>query len=430
MDSPHNLSDLASEVSLHAQILERALKKQSPCEILQDPRGPKLYPRCPASETIQHSRAALINASMELYRLALGPEDWLKMSVTYVICHFQIASAVPIPGEISYHELSCKVDLPITRLQLVLGYAITTGVFRETRPGYITHTPVSMILARDPELASWVEHNCDEAFPAAAKLLGLLQDNPKASDPSQSAFSAAFDNRGGLFDLYAQEPWRGARFSRAMKGVTRGTLDAEHLVIGHDWALLRNGGVVVDVGGSLGHQSVAIAKHFSHLKFIVQDVDDFSEPCQHLANDQGVGSQIEFQQVSFFDANPVLGAEVYLVRHVCHDWPDQYVVKILRNLMRAASPTSEILIVDSVVPPRVDERCFMERYLRSISLQMNVLFNALERTAEQWASVVQQADPRWSIYCITTPPGSMSSIIDIRLTEKRSCNASGTKERS
>lgn len=40
---------------------------------------------------------------------------------------------------------------------------------------------------------------------------------------------------------------------------------------GFDWGALPHGSVVVDVGGGVGSQPLALAKAFSQLKFVVQD---------------------------------------------------------------------------------------------------------------------------------------------------------------
>jgi hypothetical protein len=50
-----------------------------------------------------------------------------------------------------------------------------------------------------------------------------------------------------------------------------------------------------------------------------------------------------------FTPQPVHGAAVYLLRFVTHDWPDAEVQLILRELARAASPDSKLLLIDFVV---------------------------------------------------------------------------------
>jgi len=49
------------------------------------------------------------------------------------------------------------------------------------------------------------------------------------------------------------------------------------------------------------------------------------------------------------------GADAYLLKHVIHDWDDERAVAILKSCRRAMSPTANLLIVEGVYPPRVDQ---------------------------------------------------------------------------
>ena len=42
-------------------------------------------------------------------------------------------------------------------------------------------------------------------------------------------------------------------------------------MVGYAWGKLPDGSLVVDVGGGVGSQSLALAKHFPRLRFVVQD---------------------------------------------------------------------------------------------------------------------------------------------------------------
>ena len=49
-----------------------------------------------------------------------------------------------------------------------------------------------------------------------------------------------------------------------------------------------------------------------------------------------------------------MGAALYLLRHVGHDWSDPYFEKILERLHDAASPTSTLLVLDRIIPYACD----------------------------------------------------------------------------
>jgi 6-hydroxytryprostatin B O-methyltransferase len=64
----------------------------------------------------------------------------------------------------------------------------------------------------------------------------------------------------------------------AMRGIAAGgAYDFRHAVDGgYPWHLLQenNGHLVVDVGGAVGHVSIALAKKYSKLRFEVQDLPE------------------------------------------------------------------------------------------------------------------------------------------------------------
>lgn len=51
----------------------------------------------------------------------------------------------------------------------------------------------------------------------------------------------------------------------------------------------------------------------------------------------------------FFTAQPVQKPGVFLLRMILHDWSDQYCVKILVELRKAAGPMTQLLVVDSTL---------------------------------------------------------------------------------
>lgn len=64
-----------------------------------------------------------------------------------------------------------------------------------------------------------------------------------------------------------------------------------------------------------------------------------------------VASRVSFQAHDMFEMQPIADAGVYYLRHVLHDWPDHFAVKILQNLIPKMQAHSRILVSDSVIPP-------------------------------------------------------------------------------
>jgi 6-hydroxytryprostatin B O-methyltransferase len=154
-----------------------------------------------------------------------------------------------------------------------------------------------------------------------------------------------------IFEFFETNPVRMTRFLGHMENVggTEG-YNVKHLIAGYDWKRLGEG-TVVDVGGIIGHACFTIAEVVPELKFVVQDLDKVVEVVRERVKGKKHLERIEFQTHSFFKPLPVRGADVYLLRCICHDYLDKYAAKILGNIIPAMGPKSRIVVVDGVVPP-------------------------------------------------------------------------------
>lgn len=52
---------------------------------------------------------------------------------------------------------------------------------------------------------------------------------------------------------------------------------------------------------------------------------------------------------NFLTPQPVKDADVFLLRNILHDWPDKYCLQILKHLREAASPGTQLLVVDNLM---------------------------------------------------------------------------------
>jgi hypothetical protein len=52
---------------------------------------------------------------------------------------------------------------------------------------------------------------------------------------------------------------------------------------------------------------------------------------------------------NFFDAQPIKDADVFLVRAILHNWSDKYCHQILRQLREAATPSTQLVVVDNLM---------------------------------------------------------------------------------
>lgn len=108
--------------------------------------------------------------------------------------------------------------------------------------------------------------------------------------------------------------------------------------------------ILVDVGGSHGSASIALAERVGAIKCIVQDLPEVVTVGQ-LGLPSHLRDRITFMAHDFFTEQPVRGADVYYFRWIFHDWSDKYCTKILRSLIPALKVGARIVISEFLVPP-------------------------------------------------------------------------------
>ena len=232
---------------------------------------------------------------------------------------------------------------------------MTNRIFTEPVPGAIAHTPISYRLAHDPLMRATVSMLVDEQFPAAACLSRAMREygtSPKATDTAWALANHA--TRPMVEELEAEHPERAAEFSAFMKHNWSLQQPLQPLVDSYDWAALGEGHVV-DVGGGMGHASIALAKAFPKLHFTVQDFKAVVEAgerefVQEAKDNSELKERVKFMTHDAFKDQPIKGANIYLLRSVFHDWPDESCVEILRRLTPALDKGATVLINDYVMP--------------------------------------------------------------------------------
>ena len=160
-----------------------------------------------------------------------------------------------------------------------------------------------------------------------------------------------------------------------------------------------------------------LAQAFPHLKFVVQDLPANAIRGRQAAADSlppDVASRLTFQAHDFTQPQPVQGADVYLLRMILHDWPDDEAVKILKHIVTAMiKAESRLLIMDTVLPMPGTVPVSVERIVRVRDLTMMQAFNSKERELEDWKALLAAADERLRLVNVVQPFGSDMSVLEV-----------------
>ncbi len=187
-----------------------------------------------------------------------------------------------------------------------------------------------------------------------------------------------------------QHPEVEAQFNLAMARRAAGQVGA--ILAGID---LSGVGTVVDVGGGRGAMLAGILRARPELSGVVADRPDVAAEAEAAFAEAGLGERAHGVAADFFESVPV-GADLYLLSNVLHDWDDEQCVAILKTVHAAMPVGSRLVVVEKLLDvPRSFEET---RDLHFVDLHMLVMFGARERTRQEYDALLVGAG---------FPPGSV-----------------------
>lgn len=132
-----------------------------------------------------------------------------------------MAAQIPPDGEKSLQEVADVIGVDEDRTRRFLRFAMTNGVFKETRPGFISHTGVSALMANETmRIKDMIGHTIDDTFPASSRLVESMEKFPRPKNGSvETPFPRAFNIDEPFFDYLKKHPSRQNRFHAAMRTV-------------------------------------------------------------------------------------------------------------------------------------------------------------------------------------------------------------------
>ncbi|MCJ1436572.1 hypothetical protein MMC27_005952 [Xylographa pallens] len=409
------IKDLASVVMARTTRFEELLALHK----LPSPSfDPSTFATLPPSEELQQAQTAIVEAISELQALVLGPIGMLRTNaLSYIdlislqaICHFGIAQS--FSEEASYTQISQTCRLDEQTLRRIMRHAMASYIFKEHN-NVITHTAASKLLNENPLMRAWVGMICEESWPAAALTVDALDRWPGSQEPEHTGFALAKNTSVPFFVELEKSPTRAKRFADAMSMFESGHGSAISALVNHyAWGAIGKG-TLVDVGGSHGSRSIAIAENYPSLHCIVLDLPKVvADGPSKVPSD--LKSRVTFAAHDFFTEPPEVAkaADVYLFCRIFHNWSDKYAIKILRSLVPALKYGARILISDICLPEPHAIPSTLEKKMRSSDLGMMAMLNARERGRDDWAELFREADERFHFIGVQEPPGSQLAFIE------------------
>lgn len=295
---------------------------------------------------------------------------WISQAI-YAAAKFSIADHLQ-DGPKSVEELAVATSTNADALYRLLRALASVGIFAEGEPRHFSLTPLAEPLQSD--------------VPGSMRALALMSGDEQFRTWAEIEYSIqtgkiAFDKAFGkpIFEYLTENPDKARIFDAAMVGVHGRESDV--VLSAYDFSDV---GILADIGGGNGSQISRILQKHDGVKGILFDLPHVVERAKTPIESAGLADRCELVGGSFFDSVPG-GADLYVMRHIIHDWDDEKSETILRNCHQAMSAGAKLLIVESVIPPGNDP--FGGKFL---DLVMLLIPGGKERTAGEYQTLLEK----------------------------------------
>ena len=255
----------------------------------------------------------------------------------------------------------------------VLRAGATVGILQQTGARTFALTPVGDCLRSDSQFAMRV-------FIVAELAPGHWLPWGRLSQATRTGKSPAKEALGcEVWDYYAKNPDEGATFARGMGNLSQ--MVAIQSMASYDFSHFQH---VVDVGGSQGALLAAVLRASGGTRGTLFDRPDVIEHGAERVRSYELGDRLKTEGGDFFVKVPE--GDGYLLKSILHDWDDEHCDKILQTIHRSSKAGAKLLVFEMVLS---DDP--MATPIKLMDLNMLVMLNGRERTAEEYGALLSKA---------------------------------------
>ncbi len=327
-------------------------------------------------------------ASTKTEQMPIPPQALLaQMTFGFIVSQaISVAAKLRIADKLvgesqSIGDLAVATKTDESSLYRLMRALTSVGVFQRDVESRYTNSPLSEFLRADhPEsLRGIAQMICDREHWHAH---GNMMQSVKTGE---NGFAYTFGQP--FFQYAAANPQVSQIFDEAMTSFSRGISRA--VAAAYDFSGAQ---IIADIGGGHGMLLSTILQANEHANGIL-----FDQP--QVARGAKVSDRVSIVGGDFFAEIPV-AADVYLMKHIIHDWNDEQCAVILGNLAKSAKPGAKLLIIEAVV----EEDDAAPSMSKVMDLNMLVCTGGKERTAKEYAALLEQTGFKLTnIYPTTSP---------------------------
>ncbi|MBO3460020.1 methyltransferase [Aetokthonos hydrillicola CCALA 1050] len=259
---------------------------------------------------------------------------WISQCI-YVAAKLGIADLLK-EGERHCEDIAVITGTNKDTLYRLLRALASIGIFAETQPHYFQLTP----------LGASLQSNCPNSTRNYALLLGeeFYQAWLNLMHSIQTGKNAFEDFYGmNLFEYYQKNPTAGQIFNQAMTDFSAAVSAA--VLAAYDFSSI---GKLVDVGGSNGSLLAAILQANPTMTGVVFDLPNVIDKAQDFLEQAGVSNRCQLVAGDFFESVPV-GGDMYILKHIVHNWDWERASKILTRCYEAMTKQSKLLLIEQII---------------------------------------------------------------------------------
>ncbi len=304
---------------------------------------------------------AMLMGNYTLQMLATG----VRMGI------FDRLSDEPTAAELVAEHAGTLLD-PTYRLMRALS---VVGAVVELPDRHFSLGPIGRLLRRDAP-CSFAPLTLNNAAPWGAEVSWTLLHSMKTGE-------SGFRHRYGksLFEWLGEHPEEERLFSESMttfSGVEIGSILASYDFSQH--------ASVVDVGGAHGKLLEALLEAHPQLSGTLFDLPSVIERAATIPRAEDVARRCSFVAGDFFESVPA-GSELYILKHILHDWDDPRALRILLRVADAMPEGGQLLIAEQgIAPPGVPSP---GKLLDVVMLSL--LESGRERSSQELGSLLSKA---------------------------------------
>src|SRR6266581_558070 len=284
----------------------------------------------------------------------------------------RVAATLRIPehiaaGHAGIADLAVAAGCDADALHAVLGHLVSKGVFTEASPGRFACNQAAEQLASVPFL------DLTGIGGRMAHTWGTLLDYVRTGQPAyQQVFGRPF------WEDLAAHPRIAADFDALMGPAGHGIPDFD-VELSDGWEDVRT---IVDVGGGTGAMLASLLRRHPQVRGILVDLPGTAVRAGEVLENFGVARRVAVRGQSFFDPLPA-GADLYLLKGVLNDWPDEPTVAILRRCAEAAEAgtNARIAVLGGVSPDESPRSLGIDMLVAGGKTSTLTQFTALARQA-------------------------------------------------